>query len=117
ILRAKPDGSLVRLKDVARIELGAQSYTQQAFTNGAPSAAILLYQNPGSNALQAANRAKKKMAELAQHFPGDMELALTLDTTVPITEGAKEIAKTLVEAIALVVLVVFIFLQSWRATL
>jgi len=117
ILRANPDGSLVRLKDVARIELGAESYTQQSFTNGAQCAAILLYQNPGSNALEAANKAKKKMAELAQHFPGDMELALTLDTTIPIVEGAKEIVKTLLEAIGLVILVVFIFLQSWRATL
>jgi len=117
ILRANPDGSLVRLKDVGRIELGAQSYTQQATTNGAPSAVILLYQNPGSNALEAATKAKKRMAELAQHFPPDMQSVLTLDTTVPITEGAREIAKTLLEAIALVVLVVFIFLQSWRATL
>jgi multidrug efflux pump len=117
ILRANPDGSLVRLKDVARIELGAQSYTQQASTNGVPSAVVLLYQNPGSNALEAANKAKKKMAELAQHFPSDMEQTLALDTTIPITEGAKEIAKTLLEAIALVVLVIFIFLQSWRATL
>jgi multidrug efflux pump len=117
ILRANPDGSLVRLKDVARIELGAQSYTQQAFTNGAPSAVIGLYQNPGSNALQAASKAKKAMAELARHFPSDMQVGLTLDTTIPITEGAKEIAKTLLEAVGLVVLVVFMFLQSWRATL
>jgi HAE1 family hydrophobic/amphiphilic exporter-1 len=117
ILRANPDGSLVRLKDVGRIELGAESYTQQATTNGAPSAVVLLYQNPGSNALEAAIKAKKKMAELVAHFPPDMESALTLDTTVPITEGAREIVKTLLEAIALVVLVVFIFLQSWRATL
>ena len=117
ILRANPDGSLVRLKDVARIELGAQSYTQEAYTNGAPSAVILLFQNPGSNALEAANKAKKKMAELATHFPSDMQVGLTLDTTIPITEGAKEIVKTLLEAIALVILVVFIFLQSWRATL
>ena len=117
ILRANPDGSLVRLKDVARIELGAQSYTQQATTNGAPAAVVLLYQNPGSNALEAATKAKKEMAELVAHFPPDMESALTLDTTIPITEGAKEIVKTLLEAIALVILVVFIFLQSWRATL
>jgi hydrophobic/amphiphilic exporter-1 (mainly G- bacteria), HAE1 family len=117
ILRANPDGSLVRLKDVGRIELGAESYTQQATTNGAPAAVVLLYQNPGSNALDAATKAKKKMAELVAHFPPDMESALTLDTTIPITEGAREIVKTLLEAIALVILVVFIFLQSWRATL
>ncbi len=117
ILRANPDGSLVRLKDVGRIELGAESYTQQATTNGAPAAVVLLYQNPGSNALAAATKAKKKMAELVAHLPPDMQSALTLDTTIPITEGAREIVKTLLEAIALVILVVFIFLQSWRATL
>ena len=104
-------------KDVARIQLGAESYTQQAYLNGAPSSLLLLYQNPGSNALEAANRAKARMAELAKHFPSDMQVALTLDTTVPVTEGAAEIVKTLLEAIGLVVLVVFIFLQSWRATL
>src|SRR5271155_4321766 len=117
ILRANPDGSLVRLKDVARIDLGAESYTQQAYMNGSPSSLLLLFQNPGSNALKAANRAKAKMAELARKFPADMQSALTLDTTVPITEGAREIVKTLLEAIALVILVVFIFLQNWRATL
>ncbi len=117
ILRANADGSLVRLKDVARIELGAESYTQQSYMNGAPASLLLLFQNPGSNALEAANRAKAKMAELAKKFPEDMQSALTLDTTVPVTEGAREIVKTLLEAIALVVLVIFIFLQNWRATL
>ena len=117
ILRANPDGSLVRIKDVARIQLGAESYDQQAYMNGAPSSLLLLFQNPGSNALEAANRAKAKMAELAKRFPGDMAVTLTLDTTVPVTEGAWEIVKTLLEAIGLVVLVVFIFLQNWRATL
>ena len=117
IVRANPDGSLIRLKDVARIELGTESYTQQASTNGLPSAIVGLYQNPGSNALAAANLAKAKMAELARHFPSDMQVGLTLDTTIPITEGAREIVKTLLEAILLVLLVVFIFLQNWRATL
>jgi multidrug efflux pump len=117
ILRAKPNGSLVRLRDVARIKLGAENYNQQAYINGAPASFLLLYQNPGSNALEAANRAKAKMAELARRFPQDMRDTLVLDTTVPVTEGAWEIVKTLLEAIGLVVLVVFIFLQSWRATL
>ncbi len=117
ILRAHPDGSFVRLKDVARIELGAENYTQQAFINGKPAAFLLLYQNPGSNALEAANRAKARMAELARRFPQDMQERLVLDTTVPVTEGAWEIIKTLLEAIALVVLMVYVFLQSWRATL
>jgi hydrophobic/amphiphilic exporter-1 (mainly G- bacteria), HAE1 family len=117
ILRANQDGSLVRLKDVARISLGSEDYSQQSFTNGLPSSIVGLYQNPGSNALEAANGAKAKMAELARRFPPDMKLSLTLDTTVAVTEGAREIVKTLLEAIALVTLVVFIFLQSWRATL
>ena len=117
IVRANPDGSLVRLKDVGRIDLGAETYTEQASFNGAPAAIIGLFQNPASNGLAAANLAKAKMAELERHFPADMKANLTLDTTIPVTEGAREIVKTLLEAIALVILVVFIFLQSWRATL
>jgi HAE1 family hydrophobic/amphiphilic exporter-1 len=117
IVRANPGGSFVRLNDVARIELGAEIYTQQSRINGKTAAFLLLYQNPGSNALEAANLAKARMAELARRFPQDMQERLVLDTTVPVTEGAREIVKTLLEAIALVVLVVFIFLQSWRATL
>jgi HAE1 family hydrophobic/amphiphilic exporter-1 len=117
ILKARPDGSLVRLKDVARIVLGAENYTQQTYTDGVPSSILLLFQNPGSNALASADGAKAKMAELAKKFPSDMKVELTLDTTIPVTEGAKEIVKTLLEAIGLVVLVVFVFLQNWRATL
>jgi len=117
IIRANPDGSLVRLKDVARIDLGAETYTEQAYTNGAPSAIVGLFQNPASNAFAAASLAKAKMAELARHFPADMKVGLTLDTTIPVTQGAWEIVKALLEAIGLVILVVFIFLQNWRATL
>jgi HAE1 family hydrophobic/amphiphilic exporter-1 len=117
VVRANADGSLVRLRDVARLELGAENYTQQAYGNGAPATLVGLYQVPGSNALEAANRAKATMARLAEKFPSDMKVALTLDTTVPVTEGAKEIVVTLLEAIALVILVVFVFLQNWRATL
>jgi HAE1 family hydrophobic/amphiphilic exporter-1 len=117
VVRANTDGSFVRLKDVARIELGAENYTQQAYGNGVPATLVGLYQVPGSNALDAANRAKATMARLAERFPSDMNVALTLDTTVPVTEGAKEIVITLLEAIALVIVVVFVFLQNWRATL
>src|SRR5271157_4490575 len=113
IVRANPDGSLVRLKDVGRIDLGAETYTEQSSFNGAPAAIIGVFQNPASNGLAAANLAKAKMAELERHFPADMKANLTLDTTIPVTEGAREIVKTLLEAIALVILVVFIFLQSW----
>ena len=117
IVRANADGSFVRLKDVARLELGAENYTQQAYGNGVPATIVGLYQVPGSNALDAANRAKATMARLAERFPSDMNVVLTLDTTVPVTEGAKEIVITLLEAIGLVILVVFVFLQNWRATL
>jgi len=117
IVRANPDGSFVRLKDVARLELGAENYTQQAYGNSVPATLVGLYQVPGSNALDAATRAKATMAHLAEKFPSDMNIALTLDTTVPVTEGAKEIVITLLEAIGLVILVVFVFLQNWRATL
>jgi HAE1 family hydrophobic/amphiphilic exporter-1 len=117
VVRANRDGSLLRLKDVARIELGAENYTQQAFGNGRPAALLGLYQVPGSNALDAANRAKETVARLAERFPYDMRVDLTLDTTIPVTEGAKEIVVTLLEAIGLVIVVVFLFLQNWRATL
>jgi len=117
VVRARSDGSLVRLKDVARIELGVESYTQDAYANGTPAAHLGLFQVPGSNALEAANRAKATMARLAEKFPADMRYDVTLDTTIPVTEGAKEIVITLLEAIGLVIVVVFVFLQNWRATL
>src|SRR5579862_3678776 len=117
VVRANSDGSLVRLKDVARIELGTETYSENAFGNGIPAAVIGLFQNPGSNALQAGRRAKAKMAELERHFPSDIKVDVSLDTTIPVVEGVREIVKTLLEAIALVILVVFIFLQNWRATL
>src|SRR5438067_2018733 len=116
VVRADADGSFVRLKDVARIELGGENYNMQAYTNGAPAALFALYQVPGSNALEVANRVKSAMARLAERFPSDMRTDLTLDTTIPVTEGAKEILITLAEAIGLVLLVVFVFLGSFRAT-
>jgi len=116
VVRANSDGSLVRLRDVSRLELGVENYNMQAYTNGAPAALFALYQVPGSNALEAANRVKAAMARLAERFPSDMHADLTLDTTIPVTEGAKEILITLAEAIGLVLLVVFLFLESFRAT-
>ena len=117
VLRANQDGSIVRVKDVARIELGAQTYNMESRLNGKPCALVALYQMPGTNALDAAANAKKLMEDLKKSFPPDLEVALALDTTLAVTEGMKEIQQTLFEAIALVVLVVFIFLQGWRATL
>ena len=117
VLRANPDGSIVRVKDVARIELGAQTYNMESRLNGKPCALVALYQMPGTNALDAADGAKNLMKELKKSFPPDLEYAVALDTTLAVTEGMKEIQHTLFEAIVLVILVVFIFLQGWRATL
>lgn len=117
ILRATPDGAMVRVKDVGRVELGAQVYNLQGRFNGEPSAILAFYQLPGTNALDAAAGVKAKMAELAQRFPSDMQYTVSLDTTLAVKEGMQEIVYTLLEALALVVIVVFVFLQGWRATL
>jgi HAE1 family hydrophobic/amphiphilic exporter-1 len=117
VIRANPDGSLVRIKDVGRIELGAQSYSMIGRLNGKPAALIALYQMPGSNAIAAAEGARQLMAKLKESFPADLDYVVALDTTLAVTEGIKEIVHTLFEALILVIIVVFIFLQGWRATL
>jgi HAE1 family hydrophobic/amphiphilic exporter-1 len=117
VLRANPDGSLVRLRDVARLELGAQDYNIQGRFNGKPSAILAVYQLPGTNALEAATGAKKMMAKLKSSFPPDLDYGVALDTTPSITEGIREIVSTLFIAMILVTVVVFIFLQGWRGTL
>src|SRR6201984_235509 len=117
VVRANPDGSFVRVKDIARIDLGAQTYNLKGRLNGQPAAIVACYQLPGTNAVKAAQGVRQFMAEAKQRFPGDMDFAVSLDQTLAVTEGMREIVKTLFEALALVVLVVFIFLQGWRATL
>jgi len=117
VIRANPDGSLVRLRDVGRIELGAQSYNMIGRLNGKPAAIIAIYQMPGSNAIEAADGVKKLMVRLKDSFPADLDYVVALDTTLAVTEGIKEIVHTLFEALILVLIVVFIFLQGWRATL
>ena len=117
VLRANPDGSLVRLKDVARLELGAQDYNIQGRFNGKPSAILAVFQLPGTNALEAATGAKRVMAKLKDSFPADLDYGVAIDTTLSITEGIKEIVLTLFIAMILVIIVVFIFLQGWRGTL
>jgi HAE1 family hydrophobic/amphiphilic exporter-1 len=117
IVRANPDGSFVRLRDVARIELGAQTYMQIGRYQGKPAAVIAIYQAPGSNALATAGTLKTQMEEMASRFPDDMSYEIALDTTLPVSEGITEIMHTLVEAMVLVIIVVFLFLQGWRATL
>jgi hydrophobic/amphiphilic exporter-1 (mainly G- bacteria), HAE1 family len=117
VLRAQPGGAVLRLRDVARIELGAQNYNMMARLNGKPAALIALYQLPDSNAVDAAKKARALMANLKQSFPPDMDYVVALDTTLAVTAGIREIVHTLIEAIVLVIIVVFIFLQGWRATL
>ena len=117
VVRSNPDGSVVRLQDVARIELGALNYQQRSRMNGQPAAVIAVFQSPGSNALATADGVKRVLADLKGRFPADLDYAVTLDTTLPVTEGIREIVHTLFEAMLLVILVVFIFLQNWRATL
>ncbi len=117
VVRANTDGSLVRLKDVSRIELGAQTYTMQGRLDGKPAAVLALYQLPGSNAIQAADGVRKLMAEQRKVFPAGLDYKIALDTTKAVSAGIEEIISTLWEAIILVVIVVFIFLQGWRATL
>ncbi len=117
VVRAKTDGAIVRLRDVGRIELGAQVYNIRGRLNGKPAAVIALYQLPGSNAIDAAKGARKLMDELKTRFPAGLDYAVALDTTLAVTEGVSEIIKTLEEALILVIIVVFLFLQGWRATL
>lgn len=117
VVRESPDGGIVRVRDVARIELGAQDYSWNGRFNGKPSAVVSVYQLPGSNAVEAAAGVRKLMADAKLRFPQDMDYAVGLDTTRAVSEGIKEIILTLVTALALVILVVYIFLQGWRATL
>ena len=117
VVRENPDGSVVRLKDVARIELGAQVYSIAGRLNGRPAAVMAIYQLPGSNALDAAKGVKDLMAQLKTQFPRDLDYAVSLDTTLAVSRGIDEILTTLWEAMLLVILVVYIFLQGWRATL
>jgi len=117
VVRETPDGATVRVRDVARMELGAQDYSISGRFNGKPGAIIAAYQLPGSNAVDAAAGVKKLMAQMKERFPEDMDFAVSLDTTLSVTQGIKEIVETLVIALILVIIVVFLFLQGWRSTL
>jgi len=117
VVRANSDGSIVRVKDVARIELGTQVYNTKGRLNGKPSAVIVLYQLPGTNAVATAKAARQLMGEARERFPADLDYVVSLDTTLAISEGINETVKTLLAALFLVILVVYIFLQGWRATL
>ena len=117
VVRENSDGSVVRLKDVARIELGAQTYSLVGKLNGKPSAVMAIYQLPGSNAIDAAKRVLALMDKFKARFPADLEYGVSLDTTRAVSEGMREIKWTLGIALVLVIIVVFIFLQGWRASL
>ncbi len=117
VLRANPDGSVLHLRDVARVELGQQDYSLSARYNGAPAGMMAVYQLPGSNAVQTALLVNKRLKELAVTFPAGMRYDVPLDTTKAVTAGIHEIVLTLGIALALVIVVVYIFLQGWRATL
>jgi HAE1 family hydrophobic/amphiphilic exporter-1 len=117
VVRETPDGGTVRVNDVARIELGSQDYSIAGRYNARNSAIIATYQLPGSNAVDAAAGVNKLLAQMKQRFPEDLDYVVALDTTRAVTEGMKEIVVTLLIALALVILVVYIFLQGWRATL
>jgi len=117
IVREAPNGGIVRVKDVARVELGTQDYSLISRLNGKPAAVIAVYQLPGTNAVQTVQGIRKLMTQMKQRFPGDMDYIVSLDQTASVTEGMKEILVTLLIAIVLVILVVYLFLQDWRATL
>jgi HAE1 family hydrophobic/amphiphilic exporter-1 len=117
IVRANADGSILHLRDIARVELGDQAYAISGRYNQAPSGVMAIYQLPGSNAVQTAAAVRERMKELSATFPAGITYDVPLDTTKAVTSGIREIVLTLLEALALVVIVVFIFLQGWRATL
>ncbi len=117
VVRANPDGSTVRLRDIARVELGAQDYSRGARLNGQPIAGMAIRITPGANALDAARGVAAKMKELARYFPQGMDWVIPYDTTRFIELSINEVVKTLTEAAVLVVLVMFIFLGNWRVTL
>ncbi|MBQ3666736.1 MAG: multidrug efflux RND transporter permease subunit [Elusimicrobiaceae bacterium] len=119
ILRANADGTTLRLKDVARVELGSQTYEFNGSFNRKPAVPVGVYLSPGANAVATAKAVQEHLAEVAKNFPAEMDLAYdtAYDTTLFVNESIKEVIKTLVEAMVLVFLVVFLFLKDWRATL
>ncbi len=117
LLRTNPDGSQVHLSDVARVELGADSYAQTTRLNGHPAAGIAIRQAPGANALNTADAVKKRATELAATFPPGIKLSFPVDSTTFVRLSIRQVVITLLEAIALVICVMFVFLQNWRVTL
>ena len=117
ILSANSAGEQIRLKDVAQVELGSQTYSVSSKLGENPSTMIVIYQEPGSNAVDVGRKVKAVMAEQVERFPDGVELKTIVDSTVNIKAGAKDIARTLIIALLLVIIIIYLFLQSWRATL
>ena len=117
VVRANPDGSIIRLRDVARISLEAQSYNTESAINGENAAVLAVYMLPGANAMEVAGQVKEAMEEISRNFPEGLSYSIPFDMTTYISESIHEVYKTLFEALFLVILVVFLSLQSWRATL
>jgi len=117
IIRMEPDGSAIRVRDVARVELGAQAYSASGRLDGQPSVVLAVYQTPDANALAVSEAVKAELLRLSERFPDDMEYAVLYDTTDFIKASIAEVKETLYVAVALVVLVVFVFLGDWRSTL
>jgi HAE1 family hydrophobic/amphiphilic exporter-1 len=117
VIRERPDGSVIRMKDVARIDLGTQTYNMIGRMNDSPAAIINVFELPGYNAVDAVDGVRKMLKQLKEKFPDDVDYVVSLDTTLSVREGVKEIITTLWEALLLVILVVFLFLQNFRATL
>ncbi len=117
VVKATEDGRIVRLADVARIELGALSYVTNSYLNGRPAVALAIFQRPGSNALATADEVLDTMAELARDFPDGLNYEVVYNPTEFIAESISELIKTIFEAVALVILVILVFLQTWRASI
>src|SRR6202051_526508 len=117
IVKTGANGQVTRVRDIARVELAARDYTVNSGLGGKPATAIAIYQLPGSNALATSDAVRKKMAELKQRFPAGLDYTIVYDPTVSVRESIQEVQKTLFEALALVVLVVLVFLQTWRAAI
>jgi len=117
VLRTNTDGSVLRIGDVARVELGAESYDQAGYNNGRPATNVGIALASGANALRTADAIATKVAELARNFPPNLQYTIGFDTSAFVRASIREVAKTMFEAMGLVVLIIFLFLQDWRATL
>src|SRR5690606_2329295 len=117
VIKTGERGQITRLGDVARVELGASTYALRSLLDNEEAAAVVIFQQPGSNAIEISNRVRERMAELAKEFPEGIEYKIVWDPTMFVRDSIKAVVKTLVEAIFLVVLVVVLFLQTWRASI